>query len=640
MRQHSSFLGTVSFAFALIWTLQASADPDIAADTTIIDHTFSGTTTIKAGVTVTFRGVKNYVPQSAHLINYGTIRFDAGSLTNFGTFDNYGAVNGGIHNGLFNGDPAGGYLTSFNNYGSFVGSLDNAIYATVRNYSGGVYSDNGFGVNWGKFENYGWFETWNQPGNEPYFGFINSHYFDSSNPGIEGTFTNAGTIYVKPGGRFTIAASSLDNQGALDVLGELSGESYAHLDNTGTIQVYGTWKNKKCSTESWGNIYNYGAIANDSSILSRQGSYLANWGAITNAGSFETYGTTSNSGTITSSLIFTNRGDFTNHGTIDNSGEFDAYGFYGAPGLLTNRGEFINRNLAKTAFTFDNLNRIVNAAGATFSSVGDEGIVINRCGAVIDNQGTFSATLDDADADHDGVCMPNDNCPNTANSNQADSDSDGLGDVCDACPNDPANDADGDGVCGNADNCPTVPNANQADADSDGPGDACDACPNDPANDADGDGICGDTDNCPTVANANQSDVEGDGIGDACDPDNDNDGVVNTSDNCPLAYNPDQSDFDQDGAGDACDADVDGDGVLDAIDACPQTAFGDLVDAQGCSIADVAPCTPAGGSTWKNHGAYVRSVAQATNAFVDAGLITQEEADAIMANAGASSCGG
>ncbi len=44
------------------------------------------------------------------------------------------------------------------------------------------------------------------------------------------------------------------------------------------------------------------------------------------------------------------------------------------------------------------------------------------------------------DADSDGICDDNDNCPDTPNPGQEDMDADGLGDACDACPNNP-------GVC-------------------------------------------------------------------------------------------------------------------------------------------------------------------------------------------------
>ena len=178
------------------------------------------------------------------------------------------------------------------------------------------------------------------------------------------------------------------------------------------------------------------------------------------------------------------------------------------------------------------------------------------------------------DADDDGACDTDDNCPNSANADQADGDGDGDGDVCDACPADATNDADGDGVCEDADNCAGAANADQADADGDGAGDVCDACPADATNDADGDGTCEDTDNCPGIANADQADMDDDRAGDACDvcpadalDDADGDGVCGDVDNCDVA-NADQADADGDGAGDVCDPcpqhaedDPDGNGV-------------------------------------------------------------------------------
>jgi cysteine-rich repeat protein len=70
------------------------------------------------------------------------------------------------------------------------------------------------------------------------------------------------------------------------------------------------------------------------------------------------------------------------------------------------------------------------------------------------------ANPDQADGDTDGIGDACDNCPDDANAGQADADVDDIGDVCDDCPNDAENDADGDGVCGDEDDCPdTLPGA-------------------------------------------------------------------------------------------------------------------------------------------------------------------------------------
>jgi hypothetical protein len=88
------------------------------------------------------------------------------------------------------------------------------------------------------------------------------------------------------------------------------------------------------------------------------------------------------------------------------------------------------------------------------------------------------------------------------------------------------------------------------------------------------------------------------------------------------------------------DTDADADGVPDSLDQCPGSPVGAIVDASGCSIEQIAPCNgPASGGTWKNHGQYVSTVAQAAVEFLAQGLITADEADEIVAQAAQSKCG-
>jgi len=88
------------------------------------------------------------------------------------------------------------------------------------------------------------------------------------------------------------------------------------------------------------------------------------------------------------------------------------------------------------------------------------------------------------------------------------------------------------------------------------------------------------------------------------------------------------------------ETDADQDGVGDSLDQCPDTLPGSIVDADGCSIDQLAPCEgPIFGGTWKNHGQYVSTIAHVTEAFLNLGLITEAQADAIVALAAQSDCG-
>jgi len=86
--------------------------------------------------------------------------------------------------------------------------------------------------------------------------------------------------------------------------------------------------------------------------------------------------------------------------------------------------------------------------------------------------------------------------------------------------------------------------------------------------------------------------------------------------------------------------DSDGDHVPDSLDHCPGTSPGAIVDAEGCSLDQLVPCAgPASGGTWRNHGAYVSSFAHAAEQFVELGLISEEQAEALVTAAGESNCG-
>jgi hypothetical protein len=86
--------------------------------------------------------------------------------------------------------------------------------------------------------------------------------------------------------------------------------------------------------------------------------------------------------------------------------------------------------------------------------------------------------------------------------------------------------------------------------------------------------------------------------------------------------------------------DSDGDGVPDAVDRCPDTPPGAIVDATGCSIAQLVPSAARrSGGTWKNHGQYVRAVIRTATDFMKAHLITRRQWAQVVTGAAHSKCG-
>jgi hypothetical protein len=81
--------------------------------------------------------------------------------------------------------------------------------------------------------------------------------------------------------------------------------------------------------------------------------------------------------------------------------------------------------------------------------------------------------------------------------------------------------------------------------------------------------------------------------------------------------------------------DSDGDGVANDRDNCPDTAPGEAVDANGCSIEQLCPCT----GPWRNHGEYVNRLSEVANRFEGAGLISRQKKLELIRQAAASDCG-
>jgi hypothetical protein len=86
--------------------------------------------------------------------------------------------------------------------------------------------------------------------------------------------------------------------------------------------------------------------------------------------------------------------------------------------------------------------------------------------------------------------------------------------------------------------------------------------------------------------------------------------------------------------------DADGDGVPDVGDLCAATSVGMPVNSDGCSPNQLVMCSgPSGGGNWKNHGAYVSAYAKVLDQFLKNGIITEDQRDALMGAAAATSCG-
>lgn len=84
----------------------------------------------------------------------------------------------------------------------------------------------------------------------------------------------------------------------------------------------------------------------------------------------------------------------------------------------------------------------------------------------------------------------------------------------------------------------------------------------------------------------------------------------------------------------ATDIDTDLDGVTDDRDLCPGTAPGDLVDADGCALAQHCDC-----GDFSKHGAYVRCVVQTSRDFVLQDLMDRQQRKQAIRQAAHSDCG-
>ncbi|MFV1983955.1 MAG: DUF3466 family protein [Thiohalomonadales bacterium] len=87
--------------------------------------------------------------------------------------------------------------------------------------------------------------------------------------------------------------------------------------------------------------------------------------------------------------------------------------------------------------------------------------------------------------------------------------------------------------------------------------------------------------------------------------------------------------------------DYDEDGVKDVLDQCKNTKAGSVINANGCSIAQLVPCKGPYGTNmnWENHGSYVDAVEKVTEVFLESRLILESDKDVYINNAKNSICG-
>ena len=100
-----------------------------------------------------------------------------------------------------------------------------------------------------------------------------------------------------------------------------------------------------------------------------------------------------------------------------------------------------------------------------------------------------------------------------------------------------------------------------------------------------------------------------------------------TTDEVPLPYDTIR--------GQILPVDSDEDGVPDYLDQCPNTPSAAIVDANGCSIAQLVPCN----GPWKNHHEYVKQVKEQAFRFWKEQRISGHERNGILKQAEESVCG-
>jgi hypothetical protein len=188
----------------------------------------------------------------------------------------------------------------------------------------------------------------------------------------------------------------------------------------------------------------------------------------------------------------------------------------------------------------------------------DSDLLGDACDNCIDipnspNKGTCISGANTGD-----ICTDNDTCGagGLCGTNQEDSDADSIGDACDLCLYDAENDADNDGFCGDEDNCPNVPN-----------GTSSGTCVKFISGVFIGSDVsCMGFSECGVneICQMEQADINGNGIGDVCEcyADLNNSLDVNSSDLLILKIEYNRSDC----AMNPCSADINNDNKVNSND--------------------------------------------------------------------------
>jgi hypothetical protein len=111
-------------------------------------------------------------------------------------------------------------------------------------------------------------------------------------------------------------------------------------------------------------------------------------------------------------------------------------------------------------------------------------------------------------------------------------------------------------------------------------------------------------------------------------PDSDGDGIADSLDNCVQEANSSQENGDGDGVGDACDR-------------CSGTGASEAVTRNGCSLAQLCPCSGPRGTDepWDSVGAYLRCVSKGVRRLKQEAGLSRPEARTLIKDAVQSGCG-